>query len=140
MWWVHHLDAEKREELERSLTVPLLPESPKLRCGSTGMLRSDGSTVTPETLDDETHVCSKVNEANSCDWCHSTQADHDKGLPGTSPPDATKKFTGPDDGNPQGPLERFQLARMRGKRSVFLPTADGLSWEGWNRTRRCDQD
>jgi len=112
MWWVHHLDAEKREELERSLTVPLLPESPKLRCGSTGMLRSDGSTVTPETLDDETHVCSKVNEANSCDWCHSTQADHDKGLPGTSPPDATKKFTGPDDGNPQG----------------------------WNRTRRCDQD
>ena len=108
MWWVHHLDTEKREELERSLTVPLLPESPKLPCGSTGMLRSDGSNATLETLEDETHVCSKVNEANSCDWCHSTQADHDKGLPGTSPPDATKKFTGPDDGNPQGVLERFQ--------------------------------
>ena len=50
--------------------------------------------------------------ATSKDWCHSTQADHDKGVPGTSVPDGLKKFTGPDDGNPQG----------------------------WNRTRRCDQD
>merc|ERR1712137_1516682 len=52
------------------------------------------------------------NEKNSCDWCHSTQAAHDAGVPGTPVPDALKKFTGPDDGNPKG----------------------------WDRKRRCDQD
>ena len=50
MWWVHHLDAEKRQELERNLTVPLLPESPKRPCGSGGMLQTDlSSTSTNNT-------------------------------------------------------------------------------------------
>jgi len=79
--------------------VPLLPESPKKPCG-----RGEG--------DDERDVCLFINEKNSCDWCHSTQAAHDAGKPGTSVPDALKKFTGPDDGNPKG----------------------------WDRKRRCDQD
>merc|ERR1712176_1466422 len=60
----------------------------------------------------EKTVCSKINEKNSCDWCHSSQAAHDQGAPGTSVPDALKKTTGPDDGNPKG----------------------------WDRKRRCDQD
>jgi len=100
MWWTHHLAEEKRKELRsaRNLTVPLLPEGPKKSCASSS--------------DDEEHLCAFVNEANSCDWCHSSQADHDAGVPGTSVPDALKKFTGPDDGNPQG----------------------------WDRKRRCDQD
>merc|ERR1712232_1070793 len=80
-------------------TVPLLPEGPKKPCG-----RGEG--------DDEKHVCLFINEKNSCDWCHSTQAAHDAGVPGTSVPDGLKKFTGPDDGNPHG----------------------------WDRKRRCDQD
>ncbi|CAJ1449541.1 unnamed protein product, partial [Effrenium voratum] len=105
MWWVHHLAEEKRQELRgRNLTVPLLPEGSKKPCAQ---LNTD-----PEVAKETQQVCVGVNEANSCDWCHSTQADHDKRRPGTSPPDALKKFTGPDDGNPQK----------------------------WNRTRRCDQD
>merc|ERR1719160_817472 len=100
MWWVHHLAEEKRVHLRSAnLTVPLLPESPKKSCG-----RGEG--------DEEAHVCLFINEKNSCDWCHSTQADHDAGKPGTSVPDALKKTTGPDDGNPKG----------------------------WDRKRRCDQD
>merc|ERR1719161_560226 len=100
MWWTHHLAEEKREKLRKqNVTVPLLPEGPKKPCG-----RGEG----PE----EQHVCAFINEKNSCDWCHSTQADHDAGVPGTSVPDGLKKFTGPDDGNPQG----------------------------WDRLRRCDQD
>jgi hypothetical protein len=100
MWWTHHLAEDSRTALRlTNLTVPLLPESPKKACG-----RGEG--------DDEHHVCSFINEKNSCDWCHSTQADHDAGVPGTSVPDGTKKFTGPDDGNPKG----------------------------WDRKRRCDQD
>ncbi|CAK9107689.1 Hypothetical protein SCF082_LOCUS50128 [Durusdinium trenchii] len=109
MWWVHHLAEEKRQEFRRqNLTVPLLPEGPKRSCDpGLRQLDSDGGETTAATM-----LCAKVNEANSCDWCHSTQADHDKKLPGTLPPDALKKTIGPDDGNPQG----------------------------WNRTRRCDQD
>eukprot|EP00435_Cladocopium_sp_Y103_P040150 s1132_g10.t2 len=114
MWWVHHLAEEKRQELRSwpNFSVPLLPEGPKKPCGQ---LNSDGGVAIDNGLAesaDAEELCAKVNEANSCDWCHSTQADHDKGVPGTSVPDALKKFTGPDDGNPQG----------------------------WNRTRRCDQD
>ena len=36
-------------------------------------------------------------------------AKQQEGLPGTTPPDALKKFTGPDDGNPQG----IMLAGLR---------------------------
>jgi hypothetical protein len=100
MWWTHHLAEEKREHLRSTnLTVPLLPESPKKACG-----RGEG--------EQEAHVCLFINEKNSCDWCHSTQARHDAGEPGTSVPNALDKTTGPDDGNPQG----------------------------WDRKRRCDQD
>jgi len=100
MWWTHHLPEDARKTLRSTnLTVPLLPESPKKSCG-----QGEG--------DDEAEVCAHINEKNSCDWCHSTQADHDAGVPGTSVPDALKKFTGPDDGNPKG----------------------------WDRKRRCDQD
>jgi len=116
MWWVHHLAEEKRQELRSrpNFSVPLLPEGAKKPCGQ---LNSDGGVaidngMLAESASDAEELCAKVNEANSCDWCHSTQADHDKGVPGTSVPDGLKKFTGPDDGNPQG----------------------------WNRTRRCDQD
>jgi len=100
MWWTHHLVEEKRGLFRvKGLTVPLLPEGSKKACG-----RGEG--------DDEQHVCAYINEKNSCDWCHSTQAAHDAGVPGTTPPDALKKTTGPDDGNPHK----------------------------WDRKRRCDQD
>jgi hypothetical protein len=100
MWWTHHLAEDTRSALRlTNLTVPLLPESPKKPCG-----RGEG--------DDEKHVCLFINEKNSCDWCHSTQAAHDAGVLGTSVPDGLKKITGPDDGNPKG----------------------------WDRKRRCDQD
>jgi len=100
MWWTHHLAETTRGTFRSAnLTVPLLPEGSKTACG-----RGEGH--------DEHHVCSFINEKNSCDWCHSTQAAHDAGVPGTSVPDALKKFSGPDDGNPKG----------------------------WDRKRRCDQD
>eukprot|EP00928_Gymnodinium_smaydae_P001923 TRINITY_DN1068_c0_g1_i1.p1 TRINITY_DN1068_c0_g1~~TRINITY_DN1068_c0_g1_i1.p1 ORF type:complete len:561 (-),score=109.03 TRINITY_DN1068_c0_g1_i1:126-1757(-) len=100
MWWTHHLTEEKRVSLRaRNLTVPLLPEGPKMPCG-----RGEGH--------DEHQACLKINEPNSCDWCHSTQASHDANEPGTTPPDALQKKTGPDDGNPHA----------------------------WDRQRRCDQD
>jgi hypothetical protein len=100
MWWTHHLSEDKRQHLRaQNLTVPLLPEGPKKSCG-----RGESA--------EESHVCLFINEKNSCDWCHSSQADHDAGVPGTSVPDALKKFDGPDDGNPKG----------------------------WDRKRRCDQD
>jgi hypothetical protein len=100
MWWVHHLSEEKKGFLRaKNVTVPLLPESEKKQCG-----QGEGP--------DEDQVCVHINEKNSCDWCHSTQAAHDAGVPGTSVPDGTKKFTGPDDGNPKG----------------------------WDIYRRCDQD
>mmetsp|Transcript_10396 Transcript_10396/g.23516 ORF Transcript_10396/g.23516 Transcript_10396/m.23516 type:complete len:549 (-) Transcript_10396:370-2016(-) len=101
MWWVHHLTDEKRGELQASgVAVPLLPEGEKLQCG-------EGQS------EDEVHACLHINEPNSCDWCHSTQARHDAEEPGMSPPDALDpKFHGPDDGNPHG----------------------------WDRKRRCDQD
>eukprot|EP00929_Paragymnodinium_shiwhaense_P021486 TRINITY_DN14005_c0_g1_i1.p1 TRINITY_DN14005_c0_g1~~TRINITY_DN14005_c0_g1_i1.p1 ORF type:complete len:545 (+),score=134.96 TRINITY_DN14005_c0_g1_i1:59-1693(+) len=101
MWWTHHLADEKKQHLRatKNVTVPLLPENEVKPCGTGDH---------PE----ESHVCLFVNEKNSCDWCHSTQAAHDQGVPNTAPPDALKKFTGPDDGNPKG----------------------------WDRLRRCDQD
>jgi len=99
MWWTHHLAEDKKNELRaKSLIVPLLPEAPKKTC--------EGDS------DDEKHLCAHINEKNSCDWCHSTQAAHDAGVPGTSVPDALKKTTGPDDGNPKH----------------------------WDIKRRCDQD
>mmetsp|Transcript_12536 Transcript_12536/g.28280 ORF Transcript_12536/g.28280 Transcript_12536/m.28280 type:complete len:542 (+) Transcript_12536:78-1703(+) len=101
MWWVHHLTEEKRGELRAlGVSVPLLPEGPKLECSSGG-------------TEDEDQACRHINEPNSCDWCHSTQARHDAGDHGATPPDALDpKFHGPDDGNPHG----------------------------WDRKRRCDQD
>merc|ERR1712232_892947 len=100
MWWTHHLAEQTRQTFRSTnLTIPLLPEGAKKPCG-----RGES--------DDEHNVCSFINEKNSCDWCHSTQAAHDAGVPGTSVPDALKKFTGSDDGNPKG----------------------------WDRNRRCDQD
>mmetsp|Transcript_63631 Transcript_63631/g.205022 ORF Transcript_63631/g.205022 Transcript_63631/m.205022 type:complete len:551 (+) Transcript_63631:63-1715(+) len=101
MWWTHHLAEDKRGELRaRNVTVPLLPEGPKRPCS-----RGEG--------EDERHVCVSIEQPNSCDWCHSTQAAHDAGVPGTTAPDALDpKFHGPDDGNPKG----------------------------WDRKRRCDQD
>jgi len=100
MWWTHHLTESTRESFRMTdLKVPLLPESPKKPCGI-----GEG--------DEERHVCLFINEKNSCDWCHSTQAAHDAGVPGTSVPDGLKKTTGPDDGNPKH----------------------------WDRKRRCDQD
>jgi hypothetical protein len=100
MWWTHHLPETSRMSLRSTnLTVPLLPEGPKKPCGGRGG-------------EDEQTVCLHINEKNSCDWCHSTQAAHDAGIPGTSVPDGLKKTTGPDDGNPKG----------------------------WDRKRRCDQD
>lgn len=100
MWWVHHLSEHKKKELRaQNITVPLLPEGPKKPCG-----QGPG--------EEERHACLFINEKNSCDWCHSSQAAHDAGVPGTSVPDALKKFDGPDDGNPKG----------------------------WDRQRRCDQD
>jgi hypothetical protein len=101
MWWTHHLAEKTRESLRlANVTVPLLPEGAKKDCGH-------GAGA-----EEEQELCAHVNEKNSCDWCHSTQAAHDAGVPGTSVPDGTKKFTGPDDGNPKG----------------------------WDRKRRCDQD
>jgi len=100
MWWVHHLDEEQRAQLRKqSVAVPLLPEGPKSPCGQ------DGS-------DDEVRVCAGIEKPNSCDWCHSTQAKHDAGVPGTSVPNALNFTNGPDDGNPHH----------------------------WDRIRRCDQD
>lgn len=101
MWWTHHLTDKARTMLRtKNITVPLLPEGEKQPCG-----RGEG--------EDEHHACLKINEPNSCDWCHSTQAAHDAGMPGTSPPNALDpQFHGPDDGNPHG----------------------------WDRQRRCDQD
>jgi len=100
MWWTHHLAETTRGTFRSAnLTVPLLPEGSKTACG-----RGEG--------DDEQHVCSFINEKNSCDWCHSTQARHDAGEAGTSVPSALNKTTGPDDGNPKH----------------------------WDRKRRCDQD
>jgi len=100
MWWIHHLSEATREQLRvTNLVVPLLPEGPKKPCGS-----GEG--------DDEHQACLFINEKNSCDWCHSTQAAHDAGVPGTSVPDGLNKTTGPDDGNPKQ----------------------------WDRKRRCDQD
>jgi len=101
MWWTHHLADEKRVELRaHNLAVPLLPLGEKKPCGS-----GSGSAG-------EEEVCLHVEQANSCDWCHSTQAAHDAGVPGTSAPNALKFTNGPDDGNPHG----------------------------WDRLRRCDQD
>eukprot|EP00927_Polykrikos_kofoidii_P016020 TRINITY_DN17190_c0_g1_i2.p1 TRINITY_DN17190_c0_g1~~TRINITY_DN17190_c0_g1_i2.p1 ORF type:complete len:546 (-),score=68.72 TRINITY_DN17190_c0_g1_i2:199-1836(-) len=100
MWWTHHLVEGKRTELRtQNVSVPLLPDSTRSVCeqGVSG---------------DAMHACTFINEKNSCQWCHSTQADHDAGVPGTSVPDGLKKTTGPDDGNPKG----------------------------WDRKRRCDQD
>lgn len=101
MLWTHHLANEKRDELRaKNVVVPLLPEGPKKQCG--------------EAKDDE-HVlqaCVHIEKANSCDWCHSTQAAHDAGVPGTTPLNALNYTNGPDDGNPHG----------------------------WDRYRRCDQD
>lgn len=101
MWWVHHLTEDTRRSLRaRNLTVPLLPEGPKKACG-----RGEG--------EDEHRACVSINQPNSCDWCHSTQAAHDAGVPGTKPPNALEPiYHGPDDGNPKG----------------------------WDRKRRCDQD
>jgi len=103
MWWVHHLTEDRRVALRaQNTTVPLLPEGSKMQCGK-GL------------GEDERRACVGINEPNSCDWCHSTQARHDAGVPGTSPPNALDpKFhgKGPDDGNPHG----------------------------WDRKRRCDQD
>ena len=100
MWWTHHLTEEKRIELRtRNITVPLLPPGEKRPCGGSG-----GEA--------EEEVCVHLEQANSCDWCHSTQAAHDAGVPGTSMPNALKFTDGPDDGNPHG----------------------------WDRLRRCDQD
>jgi len=100
MWWTHHLADDKRAELRaKQVMIPLLPEGPKKQCG-----QGEGA--------EEHHVCLFINEKNSCDWCHSSQAAHDQGIPGTSVPDALKKTDGPDDGNPKG----------------------------WDRKRRCDQD
>jgi hypothetical protein len=101
MWWTHHLTEQKREALRaQNLTVPLLPEGAKKPCG-----RGLG--------DDERTACLGVEQPNSCDWCHSTQARRDAKLPGTFAPNALDpKYHGPDDGNPHG----------------------------WDRTRRCDQD
>merc|ERR1711988_524037 len=100
MWWTHHLTAEKREMMRKTnITIPLLPEGEKKPC--------DGMS------DDEKHLCVSLEQPNSCDWCHSTQAKHDAGVPGTTAPNALNpKFHGPDDGNPHG----------------------------WDRKRRCDQD
>merc|ERR1719424_2638913 len=99
MWWTHHLAEDKKNELRaKSLIVPLLPEAPKKTCGGDS--------------GDEKQLCAHINEKNSCDWCHSTQAAHDAGVPGTSVPDGLKKTTGPDDGNPKK----------------------------WDIKRRCDQD
>jgi hypothetical protein len=99
MMWVHHLTDEARAELRPQVEVPLLPEEEKAECYS-------------KTYD-EHGVCVGAEVANSCDWCHSTQADADAGKPGTHAPDAhLPQYHGPDDGNPHG----------------------------WDRKRRCDQD
>jgi len=101
MWWTHHLTNDKRGELRSTnLTVPLLPAGEKRPCGS-----GAGDAGAAE-------VCLHLEQANSCDWCHSTQAAHDAGMPGTSAPNALNWTNGPDDGNPHG----------------------------WDRLRRCDQD
>jgi len=94
MWWVHHLTEDKRFALRRNLVVPLLPEGERKHCEGASKL------------------CVTLNKANSCDWCHSTQARHDAGEPGTTVPDALQYTDGPDDGNPHG----------------------------WDRLRRCDQN
>lgn len=94
MWWVHHLTEDKRKKLRNNLSVPMLPEGEKKHCEGNSKL------------------CVTLNKENSCDWCHSTQARHDAGEPGTSVPDALKYTDGPDDGNPHG----------------------------WDRERRCDQN
>jgi hypothetical protein len=94
MWWVHHLTSEAREKVRMlfGVTVPLLPEIEKHEYNGPGALH--------------------LEQPNSCDWCHSTQAKHDNGTAGTTPPNALNWTNGPDDGNPHG----------------------------WDRKRRCDQD
>jgi hypothetical protein len=101
MWWIHHLGSDKRIELrKKNISPPLLPEGPKKTCGQT------------DDHEDALQACVHIEKANSCDWCHSTQAAHDAHVPGTWPLNALNYTNGPDDGNPHG----------------------------WDRFRRCDQD
>jgi len=100
MWWTHHISEDARHELRRGgLMVPLLPEEEKAPCQALA------------TDDGEHSVCLGVEQENSCDWCHSLQAEREQ--PGKHAPNALDpQFVGPDDGNPHG----------------------------WDRQRRCDQD
>merc|ERR1719310_280868 len=78
-----------------------MPVAARAPCGQSG-----------DATKEEKHLCVHLEQPNSCDWCHSTQARHDNGTAGTSPPNALNFTNGPDDGNPHG----------------------------WDRKRRCDQD
>jgi len=100
MWWTHHLTEEARGSLRREgLAVPLLPEERKAPCEARA-----GDEA-------ESALCLGVEQENSCDWCHSQEAERRQ--PGHHAPNALDpKFIGPDDGNPHG----------------------------WDRQRRCDQD
>lgn len=90
MWWTHHLSEGAREHLRKELAaVPLLPEEEKAAC------------VPMEGDEQEGALCLGVEQENSCDWCHSLQADRPR--PGKHAPNALDpQFVGPDDGNPHG--------------------------------------
>lgn len=123
MWWTHHLTEEKRKHLSstRNVTVPLLPEGPKLPCG-----KGLGA--------DEHQACVGINLPNSCDWCHSTQAAHDARVPGTSAPDVFKlnKTDGPDDGNPHGWDRKRRCDQDQIPRCGLCEGVGGRAWSDSN--------
>ena len=90
MWWIHHLSEDARTEFREVLnvSVPTMPVAARAPCGQSG-----------DATKEEKHLCVHLEQPNSCDWCHSTQARHDNGTAGTSPPNALNFTNGPDDGN-----------------------------------------
>jgi hypothetical protein len=121
MWWTHHLTDDKRVELRtRNLTVPLLPEGEKKKCG-----RGQGS--------DEEAVCLAIEVPNSCDWCHSTQLKHDQDEPGTAAPDALDpQYHGPDDGNVHGWDRKRRCDQDQHPRCQMCEGIGGHAWSDKN--------
>jgi hypothetical protein len=106
MWWTHHISESQRSKFRQvNTTVPLMPVAEK---PGTAARPCGGNT----SASDVNHLCVHLEQPNSCDWCHSTQAKHDSGGAAYTVPNALKFFNGPDDGNPHN----------------------------WDRQRRCDQD
>lgn len=93
MMWTHHITEDVRRELRKNNhEVPLLPEEEKAPCHA-----ADGD-------DHEQAVCLGVEQENSCDWCHSTQATREelagvhRGLLRGGRPEARSSRIQPQDG------------------------------------------